>query len=226
MYFEEKVDHLIELVKALGLAPDAAPTATKRRGRPAKGEADGVATEPAAAAVATPSATEHSASAASISPSDDPFADAAPANEPPVPISEVRAAVLALRDATDQSTALAILKKHGASNFGDIKPEVTGNILRDAKAAMPKAVVAAIDADPFAEPTTPAAPSPFTIDDVKKEIVKAQKRTSTDAVQKVVMSFGGVAAGAGGTSGPSLKALPADKYAATIAAIQALPTTK
>lgn len=197
----------------------------KARGRPAKGEVNGVATVSGAVPAATPAATEASASAASTSPSDDPFADAAPAADvvPQTTMEAVRKAVLALRDATDQGTALAVLKKYGAANFGEVKPEVTGNIVRDAQLAMP----AKVEADPFAD-AAPAATAAvtLTLEDVKKAITATQKRTSTEAAQKVVMEHGGSAPGANGVVGPSLKALPAANYAKVIDLLGKLPTTK
>jgi hypothetical protein len=198
----------------------------KTRGRPARGEVGGVATPaPAVPGSATTTAVE---TAASITPSEDPFAEAPAA--PVATMAEVRAAILALRDATDQTTALAVLKKYGADNFGALAEANYGNVVRDAKAALPTT-----GADPFAEPATPAtaavantakSETKLTIENVKDAIVKGQKRTSTDKVQQVVVAHGGVGAGAGGVVGPSLKNLPADQYAAVIAAIAALPTTK
>jgi hypothetical protein len=230
MFIEEKIDRILALLEAATVTGEAPAAEPSKRGRKAKGEVNGVAVVPAAVPAATPAVTEVSASAASISPSDDPFADAAPA-APVATQVQMRAAILALRDATDQATALAVMKKYGAENFGAVKEADYGSIVRDATAALP-AVKVVVD-DPFADTATSAtapvastAKSEATLDDVKKAIVQAQKRTSTDKVQQVVMDNGGVGVGANGAKGPSLKSLPADKYALVIDLIAKLPTTK
>jgi hypothetical protein len=237
MFIEEKIDRILAMLEGLTVGQqiiDAQLHAAEpsKRGRKAKGEVNGVAVAPAAAPAATPAATEVSASAASISPSDDPFADAAPA-APVATQAQMRAAILALRDATDQATALAVMKKYGAENFGAVKEADYGSIVRDATAALP-AVKVVVD-DPFADtatapasstPSATLAPATATLDEVKKAIVQAQKRTSTDKVQQVVMDNGGVGVGASGAKGPSLKSLPADKYALVIDLIAKLPSTK
>jgi hypothetical protein len=235
MFIEEKIDRILAMLEGLTVGqqiidarlPAAEPS---KRGRKARGEVDGVATAPVAATVATSSATEAtSSSAASISPSDDPFADAAPA-APVATQAQMRAAILALRDATDQATALAVMKKYGAENFGAVKEADYGSIVRDATAALPVNTTAVGVGDPFADTAIASSASVpkavYTLDDVKKAIVQAQKRTSTDKVQQVVMDNGGVGVGANGAKGPSLKSLPADKYALVIDLIAKLPTTK
>jgi len=228
MYIEEKLDLIIKLLtaeRADGAAVAALGEAKpSTRGRKAKGEKDGVATASDAVPAATTAVTEPSVNAASTSVSEvDPFADEKPSLPPAVSMDEVRKAVLALKDATDQATALAVLKKYGASNFGEVKPEVTGAIVADAKAALPKKAV--VEEDPFAA-DAPAAAAKLTIEDVKAAIVKAQKITSSDIVQRVVMDNGGSTALPQGGTGPSLKALPEANYAKVIELIGKLPKTK
>ncbi len=96
--------------------------------------------------------------------------------------------------------------------------------MRDAQLALPATKELVVE-DPFAEASTPAA-AKLSIDDVKKAIVQAQKRTATDIVQKIVMENGGAAPGANGAVGPSLKALPEANYAKVIELIGKLPITK
>ncbi len=186
-------------------AAPAAPVATpKPRGRPPKAA---VIDAPAPAVVEA-----------------DPFADAVPA----ATLDQVRVALTALRAATSQDAALAVLKPY-AANLTDLKAVDYGKVVFDAQNAMPavKTLAApAVEADPFAEPAK-EADKVFTLEDVKAAVVAAQKRTAQDTVQKIVMAHGGKAASPdGGAMMPSLKALPASEFAATIAAIQALPTTK
>lgn len=211
------------------------------RGRPAKGEetaapATGAAVPSAeSSTVATGAAAASSAGTQTTAPAsvvaDDPF-DPKPAG-PVATLEEVRAALKAVREASTQENALAILKKAGdAGNLTDLKAEKYGVVvaaanveLRIRAASKPSPVV---EADPFGETTTPAAPEKaLTLEDVKAVIVATQKRTSQDAVQQVVMANGGKANKPdGGGEGPSLKALPEANFAATVAALKALPTTK
>lgn len=200
------------------------------RGRKAKGEADGVALPVAAAQTgtapaATPAVTE-----------DDPFADKAPA-VPTATLDQVRKALTDLRAASDQAAALKVLKDAGgADNLNDLKPEKYGVVvaavnvqLRIIESGKPVPVT---ETDPFASPGTPAAATApaakaLTLEDVKAAVVAAGKRTAQDTVQAVVMSHGGKATDpATNLPKPSLKALAEKDYAAVIAAIQALPTTK
>src|ERR1700722_8399474 len=185
-------------------APDAADPKPSTRGRKAKGEGGGVAVSPPANATTANTSTPAVPSSSTSAPDEaDPFVDATP----PAPVAtqaEMRAAVLALRDATDQGTALAILKVYGYDTFGSIQEKDYGNIARDAKAKTP--VKAAVEADPFADATpatvvaasTAKSETKLTLDDVKKAVVAAQKRTGTDIVQRVVMDHGGSAPGANG----------------------------
>lgn len=187
-------------------APTDAPAATpKPRGRPSKVEA------PAAAPVEA-----------------DPFASVA-TPEPTATLDEVRKALTDLRAATSQDNAVAVLKAaSGAGDLTKLSHDKYYAVVAAVKAAMPAAVAPVIVADPFAEPVAVAAEVKVTLEDVQKEVVNAQKRTASDTVQKVVMDAGGKAPrpdGSGG-EGPSLKALPTEKYAAVIASLKALPTTK
>ncbi|MDE2096997.1 MAG: hypothetical protein KGL39_07110 [Patescibacteria group bacterium] len=196
------------------LAQEAAqqPAKPRGRGRPPKAPE----TAPAAPAPA-PAAVEA-----------DPFATPAPVAAAPAPtatLEEVRGALTALKAVTSQEIALGVLKSAGgADNLTSLAADKYGAVVAAAKAAIP---VAAPEADPFAVPETAAPVKALTLEDVKHAVVQAQKRTGTDTVQKVVMEHGGKAADPEtGTPKPSLKALPPEKFAAVIAAIQALPTTK
>lgn len=195
------------------------PATPKPRGRPAKGEAAA-----SAAPVASAAAVEA-----------DPFDSPAPAvaTTPTATEDQVRAALNALKEAVSQDKALAVLKDAGgATNLSDLRktPEKFGLVVAAAQAAMPVATVNTAEADPFetaSEPVKQPDVKPLTVEDVKAACVAAGKRTSQDKVQKIVMDHGGKGKNAAtGAEGPSLNALPADKYAAVIAAVAALPTTK
>lgn len=199
-------------------AENALPAGQKRgRGRPVRGED--------AAPVATPSTTP---AVTPVVPEADPFAS------PKAAIEDVRAALTALKAASSQDAALAVLKKAGgAGNLTDLPSEKYGVVvaavnveLRIIEAGKKPAVV---EADPFEVPataTTPAA-KPLTIEDVKAAVVAATKRTGTDIVQKLVMEHGGKANNPEtGASAPSLKAIPEAQYEALVKAISELPTTK
>lgn len=220
-----------------GQVTPAAEPAKRGRGRPAKGEdqpatgaaspAVGSTSAATAAAVAPSAGTQTTAPASGV---DDPFAST-PA-EPAVPtatLDDVRKALTGLREISSQDIALQVLKDAGgAPNLTDLKPENYGKVV----------VAARIKGISYAKPAAVETPDPFettaaattavavTLEDVKAVVVEVGKHTSQDTVQKVVMQFGGVANVAGQPPGPSLKALPADKYAATIAALRALPVTK
>lgn len=203
------------------------------RGRQAKGEENGVAL-PAAGATTTAAVTAASTSAAAATQTvpaitDDPF-DSAPA---PVvstaTLDEVRAALKALANATTQADALKLLaaKGDGAANLTDLKADLYGAVVAAAAAALPPIkTVPVVEDDPFATPAAEPVKT-VTLEEIKAAVVAAGKKTSQDTVQKVVMSFGGQASdGTGGPMKPSLKALPETSYAAVLAAINALPTTK
>lgn len=203
--------------------PKAAPQ-KRGRGRPVKGE------ETAAPAAVTTPTTPATVAAATASEAD-PF-EAAP-TAPTATLQDVRDALTALRAATSQETALAILKIHGqASNVTELHASRYAGVVEAAKARQAEAAPKpAVEADPF-EVSTATAPAaapakPLTLEDVKAEVVAAQKRTSVDTVQKLVMSFGGKGKNPDtGAEAPSLKALPESQFAATIAALKALPGTK
>lgn len=189
----------------------------KPRGRPAKGEA-----AQQAAATASQAVVEA-----------DPFDSPTPATAPTATEEEVRAALNALKEAVSQAKALEVLNTAGgATNLSDLRktPEKYGLVVAAAKAALPAAVVNVVEADPFetaSEPVKQPDAKPLTVEDVKAACVAAGKRTSQDKVQKIVMEHGGKGKNAAtGVEGPSLNALSADKYAAVIAAVAALPSTK
>lgn len=161
----------------------------------------------------------------------DPFGPTAPP-APEASLDDVRAALTALKAATTQDNALAVLKTAGGvSNLSDLQrnPEKYGVVVQAAKKALDAIVTDAEPDDPFetgggapAEPPAKAA----TIEDVKAACVAAGKRTSQDTVTKVVMKHGGRAPDGKGGEGPSLKALPLEAYAAVIKEVGELPTTK
>lgn len=191
------------------------PVAQKRgRGRPVKGEE-----------IAAPAASAEPVSEA------DPFESTpAVALNPQATLDEVKGALTALRAATTQENAVAVMSKAtgGCTTLSGptgVKPEQYGLVVAAAKAAMP----AAPAADPFDAPAPVSgaiAPKALTIEDVKNEVVQAQKRTSQDTVQKIVMKHGGKAPKPEGGEGPSLKALPESAFAAVVEELKALPSTK
>jgi hypothetical protein len=194
--------------EAPAAAPEAAPV-KRPRGRPAKVEAP-----------ATPA------------PEASPVVEATPAVAPQVvtaTLEDVRAALTALKAATDQATALKVLHRF-AENFSALKPEQYSAVIEATKQP-----VEVEEDDPFAAPPAPAAPAAppappakvYTRDEVKAAIIAAVKRSGQDVAQKVVMTYGGTAPDpVTGTQMPSLKALPEAKFAAVIAELQALPATK
>lgn len=191
-------------------ATDAAP-AKRGRGRPVKGEGE--------------QATAVAASAAVVEA--DPFATA-----PSATIEQVREALTALKAATSQENAVAVLKSAGgADNLPSLDTLKYGTVVAAAKAAVAaaKAAPAApvpVD-DPFAIPeTAPVAAKPLTREDIRALAVETGKRTSQNTVQQIVMKHGGKAPIATGGEGPSLLALPESAYAAVAAELKALPSTK
>lgn len=198
-------------------SPAVAPP-RRGRGRPVQGETA------APAAIAAPVVPPAAAEA-------DPFAEPAPAvaTAPTATLDEVRAALTALKNATNQTTALEVLKDvGGVSNLTELQktPEKYGAVVQAARAALPVAADAEAEPDdPFAATETAAEPVP-TKEEVRAAIVAAQKRTGADIVQKIVMKHGGKAVGTNGVEGPSLQALPASAYAAVVKEVGALPTTK
>lgn len=195
-------------------ATDAAP-AKRGRGRPVKGEGEQVTAVAASAAVVEA----------------DPFATTAtPA--PSATIEQVREALTALKAATSQENAVAVLKSAGgADNLPSLDTLMYGTVVAAAKAAVAaaKAAPAApvpVD-DPFAIPeTAPAAAKPLTREDIRALAVETGKRTSQNTVQQIVMKHGGKAPVPTGGEGPSLLALPESAYAAVAAELKALPSTK
>ena len=211
MTIEAKLDELIELTKLLVAGTGAA---APKAGRKAKGEVDGVAVATAASATKTDTA---------------PAATPTATPEAPKPVGTkeaMKAAVLAYRDATDQATALKLLSDVGAENFGAVKPELYQQVTDAAVAALAAVSKPAAKAvDPFDDGES-AAPT-VTLADVKKAFVARQKDVSEAALLAVLKDLGALAAGAPGQPPtPSLKFLAADKFAAAIAAVQALPKTK
>lgn len=211
---------------AAGQPALAAEPVKRGRGRPVKGEETAA---PAASAPVQASSTTSPTPAVA----DDPFA--APPAAPAAPVAtldEVRAALKALQAASSQAVALEVLKTAGeADNLTSLAVAKYGVVVVAAKT---KQALIFLDSpkpastpDPF-EVTTAATPAekPPTLEDVKAVIVETQKRASQDKAQQVVMQHGGKAPNATGGEGVSLKALPEANYAATIAALKALPTTK
>lgn len=197
-------------VAPLNNAPPATPV-PRGRGRPPKAPAEA----PAAPAPA-PAA-------------EDPFSTEAPAAPTATP-DEVRTALTELKAATDQATALGVLKSAGgADNLSSLDKAKYGAVVAAAKAALPAAKPTEPE-DPFETAAPAAAPvvveAAPSIEDVKAACVAAGKRTAQDKVQAIVMAHGGTAPSSTGAPGPSLKALPVPQYAAVIAAVNALPTTK
>ncbi len=208
MTIEAKLDRMIELLEALN-----AGEKPSKAGRKAKGEVNGEAVKPVEALVeqTTPA----------------PAQTAAPATPVAVGTKEaMKAAVLAYRDATDQATALKLLTDVGAENFGAVKPELYQQVTDSAVAALAAVSKPAVkEVDPF-DDGEPAAPT-VTLPDVKKAFVARQKDVSEAALLDILKNLGAVGAGASGQPlTPSLKFLAADKFAAAIAAVNALPKTK
>lgn len=198
-----------------GTSPAQAPETTAAA--PAAEPAKRGRGRPPAAAPAAPTAP-----AAPVAAEDDPFADKPAAPAAPVhTLEDVRAALKALQTRTDQATAVAVMKKFAAS-FNELKPEQFAALIAATLVGAPSAD------DPFGSTPAPAATEvKLTEDDVRKACVDAQKRTSPDKVQKIVMDNGGAASpGEGKPVGPNLAVLPAANYAKVIAELAALPTTK
>ena len=209
MTIEAKLDKLIELTELL-VAANGTPS---KAGRKAKGEVDGkaVAPETTATPAATPTATTPAAQPVAVGTKD-----------------AMKAAVLAYRDATDQATALKLLSDVGAENFGAVKPELYQQVTDAAVAALASVSKPVVkEVDPFGDDDeTPAAPA-VELKDVKAAFVKRQKDVSEAALLAVLKDLGALGAGAPGQPPtPSLKHLDASKFAAAIAAVNALPKTK
>jgi len=213
MTIEAKLDELIELTKLL-VAGSGTPS---KAGRKAKGETEGkavveekaTAAEAPGPAIATPPATSVS----------------------PVGTKEaMKAAVLAYRDATDQATALKLLSDIGAENFGAVKPELYQQVTDAAVAALAAVSKPAVkEVDPFDDDDIGGSVALPVVElaDVKKAFVARQKDVSEAALLAVLKDLGAVGAGAPGQPpAPSLKHLDASKFAAAIAAVNALPKTK
>lgn len=189
--------------------------APSKAGRKAKGEVDGAAVTPKE----TPKDTAPAATAA-----------ATPATETPKQVGTkeaMKAAVLAYRDATNQDTALKILTAVGAENFGAVNPALYQQVTDAAVAAL-AALKPVPKSDPFGDDDDDDGTAPTVVlADVKKAFVARQKDVSESALLDVLKSLGAIGPGAPGTPpAPSLKHLDASKFAAAIAAVNALPKTK
>ncbi len=211
MSLEANIEKLIAAVEAntaalLGGVPSKA-------GRKAKGEVDGKAVAPSESTVAPAQSTTATT----------------PAAQPVVLGTKdaMKAAVLAYRDVTDQATALKLLTDVGAENFGAVKPELYQQVTDAAVAALASVSKPVVkEVDPFGDDDAPAAPT-VVLADVKKAFVARQKDVSEAALLGVLKDLGALGAGPPGSPPtPSLKFLAADKFAAAIAAVQALPKTK
>jgi len=212
MTIEAKLDRMIELLEALN-----AGEKPSKAGRKAKGEVNGEAVKPVEALVeqTTPA----------------PAQTAAPATPVAVGTKEaMKAAVLAYRDATDQATALKLLSDVGAENFGAVKPELYQQVTDSAVAALAAVSKPAVkEVDPFDDDDIGGSVALPVVElaDVKKAFVARQKDVSEAALLAVLKDLGAVGAGAPGQPpAPSLKHLDASKFAAAIAAVNALPKTK
>jgi hypothetical protein len=220
MTIEAKLDKLIELTELLVAGAGAAPP---KAGRKAKGEVDGVATKPAT--TATEAAAPAPQTAAST-------VAASPAPTVAVGTKEaMKAAVLAYRDATNQDIALKLLTDVGAENFGAVNPalfqQVTDAAIAALAAVKPVVVAAAKVVDPFGDDDETPAASALVLADVKKAFVSRQKDVSESALLGVLIALGAIGTAAPGKpAAPSLKHLTADKFAAAVAAVNALPKTK
>ena len=211
MTIEAKLDRMIELLEALN-----AGEKPSKAGRKAKGEVNGEAVKPETTVTAPTEA------AAPV------VAQTAAASVAVGTKEAMKAAVLAYRDATDQATALKLLSDVGAENFGAVKPELYQQVTDAAVAALAAVSKPAVkEVDPFGdEDETPAAPA-VELKDVKAAFVKRQKDVSETALLAVLKDLGALGAGAPGQPPtPSLKHLDASKFAAAIAAVNALPKTK
>ncbi len=213
MTIEAKLDRLIELVE--GLSSGCAVKESKA-GRKAKGEVDGKAVAPSESTAAPAQPTTATTPAAA-----------------PVVLGTkeaMKAAVLAYRDATDQATALKLLTDVGAENFGAVKPELYQQVTDAAVAALAAVSKPAAKAvDPFDDDDIGGSVALPVVElkDVKAAFVKRQKDVSEAALLAVLKDLGALGAGAPGQPPtPSLKHLDASKFAAAIAAVQALPKTK
>ena len=221
MTIEAKLDKLIELTELLVAGAGAAPP---KAGRKAKGEVDGVATKAATTQTAEPASVQTTAPVT-----------ATPAPTVAVGTKEaMKAAVLAYRDATNQDIALKLLTDVGAENFGAVNPalfqQVTDAAIAALAAVKPVVVAAAKVVDPFGDddetPAVAAAPA-LVLADVKKAFVSRQKDVSESALLGVLIALGAIGTAAPGKpAAPSLKHLTADKFAAAVAAVNALPKTK
>ena len=215
MTIEAKLDKLIELTELLVASAGATPS---KAGRKARGEIEGKAVAP-----------EKTTAAEAPSEAIDPT----PATKvsPPAQVGTkeaMKAAVLAYRDVTDQATALKLLSDVGAENFGGVPPALFQQVTDAAVAALAatqKPVVKEVD--PFGDDDeTPAAPT-YVLADVKKAFMSRRKDVAESALLGVLKELGAIGPGAPGTPpAPSLKHLTADKFAAAIAAVQALPKVK
>ena len=142
-------------------------------------------------------------------------------------LDQVREALVALKNRSDQATALKVLAAAGggAKTLGDLKAELYGAVV----AAATRSPVAAQTEpdDPFAAPAAAAQEAVPTAEELKALVIATGKRTSQDIVQKVVMKHGGKAPDpAGGPEKPNFKALPVTAYLAVAAELKALPSTK
>ena len=139
----------------------------------------------------------------------------------------MKKAVLAYRDATDQATALKLLTDVGAENFGAVDPAKYQQVTDAANAALAALKPVVAEVDPFGDDEIPAAAPALTLADVKTAFVKRQKDVSESALLGVLKDLGAMGPAAPGKpAAPSLKYLDASKFAAAIAAVNALPKTK
>jgi hypothetical protein len=108
------------------------------------------------------------------------------------------------------------------------KAEGTSQALRVTNLSPPGAVEEQPEPGPIAGTPPPRRRDPNPLERLRQTIIAAQRRGARAAVlQSIVMTHGGRAARPDGRGdGPSLKALPPEKYAAVIAEIEALPSPR
>jgi hypothetical protein len=211
MTIEAKLDRIIEILEAAVNPP------VSKAGRKARGEVDGKAVAPAVKEEAVTETLQETSTK--------------PATTAAAPVGnkdEMKKAVLAYRDATDQATALKLLTAVGAENFGAVKPEFYQQVQDAAVAALAALKTVVKEVDPFGDDDEPAAAAvTLTLKDVKEVFKKRQAEVTESALLGVLTELGAVSQGAPGQPpAPSLKALTADKFAAAVAAVNALPKTK
>jgi hypothetical protein len=143
-------------------------------------------------------------------------------------LTELRALADAVRSVAHRAeSAEAIGSAYERAQRAIEKAEGSRQALRFRKSPQPEPMEEQPDPTPIAHPPQPAPRrrDPNPLERLRQTIIAAQKRGARAAVlQSIVMTHGGRVARADGRGdGPSLKALPPEKYAAVIAEVEALP---